>query len=125
MTERIRVGDLQVAKVLYDFIQEQALPGSGVESDVFWQGFGRIVADLAPRNRALLEQRDRLQAQMDEWCRAHRGQPLDMPAYKDFLREIGYLVPEGEVFAITTDNVDDEIARIAGPQLVVPVNNAR
>ena len=125
MTERIRVGDLQVAKVLYDFIQEQALPGTGVESDAFWQGFGRIVADLVPRNRALLEQRDRLQAQMDEWCRAHRGQPLDMPAYKAFLSDIGYLIPEGEAFRITTDNVDDEIARIAGPQLVVPVNNAR
>ncbi len=125
MTERVPLGDLQVAKVLYEFIQERALPGTGVDPDAFWRGFAGIVADLGPRNRDLLAKRDRLQAQIDEWCRAHRGQPLDMPAYRAFLEEIGYLLPEGEPFQISTSDVDDEIARVAGPQLVVPVNNAR
>ncbi len=125
MTDRITIGDLQVAKTLHQFIEDQALPGTGIDSAAFWTGFGQIVSDLAPRNRALLEKRDQMQVQVDEWCKAHRGQPLDMAEYKGFLTEIGYLVPEGEVFSVTTENVDDEIARIAGPQLVVPVNNAR
>ena len=125
MTERISAGGLQVAKTLYDFIENKALPGTGVATDAFWQGFGAIVTDLAPLNRALLSKREQLQAQVDEWCLARRGEPLDMPAYKAFLSGIGYLVPEGEPFSITTDNVDDEIAHVAGPQLVVPVNNAR
>jgi malate synthase len=125
MSKRITVGDLQVAKTLHDFIQERALPGTGVDPDAFWQGLNAIVSDLAPLNRRLLDKRDRIQEQMDEWCRAHRGQAIDPAAYRAFLREIDYLVAEGEPFAITTDGVDDEIARIAGPQLVVPVNNAR
>jgi len=125
MTERVSVGDLQVAKTLYEFIAEKALPGTGVEPDVFWSGFGKIVADLAPVNRALLEKRDSMQAKMDSWCQGHRGKTIDMAEYRAFLGEIDYLVPEGEPFEISTENVDDEIANIAGPQLVVPVNNAR
>ena len=125
MTERVSAGGLQVAKTLHEFIENTALPGTGVASDAFWQGFGAVVTDLAPLNRALLAKREQLQAQIDEWCLAHRGRPLDMPAYKAFLSGIGYLVPEGAPFSITTEGVDDEIARIAGPQLVVPVNNAR
>ncbi len=125
MSERTTVGDLQVATVLYEFIEARALPGTGVDSADFWQGFGQIVDDLAPRNRALLDKRAQIQARIDEWCRAHRAQPLDLSAYEAFLTDIGYLVPEGEPFTVTTANVDDEIARVAGPQLVVPVNNAR
>ncbi|MCB1775366.1 MAG: malate synthase G, partial [Gammaproteobacteria bacterium] len=125
MTERVSAGGLQVAKLLHDFVQEQALPGTGVEAASFWDGFGRIVSELMPINRALLQKRDEIQARMDEWCTAHRGQPLDMGAYKAFLTDIGYLVPEGETFAIGTGNVDAEIGQVAGPQLVVPVNNAR
>ncbi len=125
MTERVSVGGLQVAEALYEFVSEKALPGTGVDAESFWSGFGRLVADLAPQNRSLLEKRDRIQEQLDDWCRQHRGKAIDMGAYKDFLTEIGYLVPEGEAFEISTENVDDEIAKIAGPQLVVPVNNAR
>ena len=125
MTERVSVGGLQVAKTLYEFVLEKALPGTGVDPEVFWSGFGGIVADLAPENRSLLDQRDRIQEQLDAWCKEHRGQEIDMDAYKAFLSEIGYLVAEGDSFQIGTENVDDEIARIAGPQLVVPVNNAR
>lgn len=125
MTERVTASGLQVAKPLYDFIQEKALPGTDVAAETFWQGFAKIVADLAPVNKALLSKRDQIQAQMDEWCKARKGQALDMVEYKTFLENIGYLVPEGGDFSITTENVDDEIATIAGPQLVVPVNNAR
>ena len=114
MTERVSVGDLQVAKTLYEFIMEKALPGTGVEPDAFWAGFDKIVADLSPVNRALLEKRDRIQEQLDSWCRDHRGKATDMAAYKAFLSEIGYLVPEREPFLISTENVDEEIAKIAG-----------
>jgi malate synthase len=96
-----------------------------VDGQAFWQGFADLLADLAPLNRELLAKRDAIQAQIDEWCRAQRGKPLDMSSYKAFLGEIGYLLPEGEPFEISTTNVDDEIAHVAGPQLVVPVNNAR
>jgi len=125
MTERVSVGDLQVARTLYDFVVEKTLPGTGLDAEDFWQGFGKIVADLSPVNQALLEKRDSIQEKLDQWCREHRGQSIDMAGYKAFLTDIGYLVPEGEAFQITTENVDEEIAIIAGPQLVVPVNNAR
>ncbi|NVK43716.1 MAG: malate synthase G, partial [Oceanospirillaceae bacterium] len=125
MNDRIRVGSLQIAKPLYELIAREIAPGTGIEPDRFWHAFEAIVDDLTPKNRALLEKRDEIQCHMDEWHRAHKGQPLDMAEYKAFLGDIGYLVPEGEPFSITTDKVDDEIARVAGPQLVVPVNNAR
>ena len=125
MTDRIRKGGLQIAAVLCDFIADKATPGTGVDPDRFWAAFETILDVLAPKNAALLRQRDELQARIDEWHRARKGQPHDAAAYKAFLQDIGYLLPEGGEFKITTENVDAEIAEIAGPQLVVPVNNAR
>ncbi|MGH6921200.1 MAG: malate synthase G, partial [Geminicoccaceae bacterium] len=124
MTERIQTGGLRVAKVLYDFINDEALPGTGVDAAFFWPALEAIIDDLAPRNQALLAERDALQAKIDAWYREHKGL-FDLEAHKSFLREIGYLVPEGEDFSATTERVDPEIATIAGPQLVVPVMNAR
>ena len=125
MTDRIQAGGLRVAKVLHDFIEDEALPGTGVAPARFWSALDAIVHDLAPRNRVLLARRNQLQARIDAWHRARRGQLLDPQAYQDFLSEIGYLLPEGPDFAATTENVDAEISTIAGPQLVVPVTNAR
>jgi malate synthase len=122
--ERIEIAGLKIATELRDFVEQEALPGTGVSADAFWQGLSGIVHDLAPENRALLEKRDALQAKIDVWHRAHPG-PVDLPAYKAFLKEIGYLVEEGGAFAVTTANVDPEIASISGPQLVVPITNAR
>ncbi|HYN78821.1 MAG TPA: malate synthase G, partial [Lamprocystis sp. (in: g-proteobacteria)] len=125
MIERVDVGGLKVAKPLYDLVKTEIVPGTGIAADGLWQSFGVILAELAPRNRALLAERDALQGQIDAWHLKHRGQPLDLGAYRAFLAEIGYLVPEGPAFHVTTANVDAEIASIAGPQLVVPVSNAR
>ena len=125
VTERIQVGGLQVATELHRFIENEALPGTGVTPEQFWSGLDAILHDLAPRNRALLAKRDELQAQIDAWYRSRRGQPLDRAAHTEFLKEIGYLLPEGPDFAVTTENVDPEISTTAGPQLVVPVMNAR
>ncbi|MGV9833604.1 malate synthase G, partial [Nocardia niigatensis] len=125
MTERIQVGGLQVAKVLHDFVENEALPGTGVDSAAFWSGAEAVINDLAPRNRALLAERDDIQAKIDEWHRANPGAGYDKAAYKQFLTEIGYLRPEPADFQIGTENVDAEIATQAGPQLVVPVMNAR
>ncbi|MCR1825255.1 malate synthase G [Pseudomonas oleovorans] len=125
MTERVQVGGLQVAKVLYDFVNNEAIPGTGIAADQFWAGAAAVIKDLAPKNRALLAKRDELQAQIDAWHQARKGQAHDAAAYKAFLQEIGYLLPEPEDFQATTANVDEEIARLAGPQLVVPVMNAR
>jgi malate synthase len=125
MTVRVRTGGLQVARVLRDFVNDEALPGTGVAPDRFWAGLDRIVGELTPRNRELLERRDRLQAEIDGWHRARRGQAFDFAGYKAFLRQIGYLEAEGPDFAAATANVDSEISEIAGPQLVVPVMNAR
>ncbi len=125
MVERLPVGDLQVDNELYHFINQEALPGTGVEQAAFWSALDGIVHDLAPRNRELLNKRDSLQAAIDQWHRERKGRPHDAEAYKAFLSEIGYLLPEGDNFSVETDNVDDEIAKIAGPQLVVPVMNAR
>ncbi len=125
MTDRIKKGGLQIAAVLHDFVAEKAAPGTGIDPDVFWAAFESILDDLAPRNAALLDQRVALHMQIDDWHRSRKGQPLDIAAYKAFLQEIGYLLPEGGKFTIGTENVDAEIAEIAGPQLVVPVNNAR
>lgn len=124
MTERITVGGIQVDEVLYEFVNTEALPGTGIDQDAFWAGTAEIFADLAPRNRELLAKRDSLQQQIDEWHRANPG-PVDAAAYKEFLTGIGYLLPQPEGVTATTENVDDEIAVIAGPQLVVPILNAR
>ncbi|WP_028241547.1 malate synthase G [Stutzerimonas azotifigens] len=125
MTERIQVGGLQVAKVLYDFVTQQAIPGTGLEADAFWNGAARVIHELAPKNRALLAKRDELQAKIDAWHQARAGQPHDAGTYKAFLQEIGYLLPPVEDFQATTEHVDEEITRMAGPQLVVPIMNAR
>ncbi len=125
MTERVQVGGLQVAKVLFDFVNNEAIPGTGIAADKFWEGAVAVIDELAPKNRALLAKRDQIQAQIDAWHQARAGQAHDAVAYKAFLEEIGYLLPEPADFQATTQNVDDEIARLAGPQLVVPVMNAR
>ena len=122
---RITLGGLSVARELADFVADEAIPGTGFSAEVFWRGFAAILAELAPRNAALLTERDRLQAEIDAWHRARRGQPHDPHAYEAFLREIGYLVPTPPPFQIRTENVDAEIALIPAPQLVVPVSNAR
>ncbi|MBX9453107.1 MAG: malate synthase G [Mesorhizobium sp.] len=124
MTDQIEIRGLKVAPALYAFINEEALPGTGVSEDAFWSGFSAIANDLAPKNRALLAKRDEMQRQIDDWHRAN-GAPSDMATYEAFLREIGYLLPEGGDFKVTTQNVDPEIAVVAGPQLVVPIMNAR
>ncbi|NTI24311.1 malate synthase G [Agrobacterium rhizogenes] len=121
---RIEKNGLQIEPVLYDFLVKEALPGSGVDADTFFAGFSAIVHDLAPKNRELLAKRDRMQAAIDDWYRKN-GAPVDLAAYEAFLREIGYIIPEGPAFTVSTANVDTEIASIAGPQLVVPVMNAR
>jgi malate synthase len=125
MTERVQVGSLQVAKVLFDFVNNEAIPGTGIAAEAFWAGAEAVINDLAPKNRALLAKRDAIQAQIDAWHQARAGQAHDAAAYKAFLEEIGYLLPEPADFQATTQNVDEEIARLAGPQLVVPVMNAR
>ena len=125
MTARIDKFGLKVARPLHDLIENEALPLTGVASDTFWKGLSDLVHGFGPKNRALLAKRDDLQAQIDAWHRVHRGQPIDAAAYRDFLAEIGYLVPEGPDFQIDTTNVDPEIASMPGPQLVVPVMNAR
>ena len=125
MVERVEVGGLKIAKPLYDFAKAEALPGTGVSPEAFWAAADAIVHDLAPKNATLLAERDALQAKIDDWHKARKGALLDLDAYKAFLKEIGYLVEEGPAFQVTTENVDDEIANLAGPQLVVPVMNAR
>lgn len=125
MTQRIQEGGLQIAKVLHDLIANEVIPGTGISSDQFWASFEKLVTELGPRNKALLAKRDELQAKIDEWHISRADQPRDPAAYKEFLTEIGYLLPEGEDFYVSTTNVDPEIGRVAGPQLVVPVMNAR
>ncbi len=125
MTERVQVGGLQVAKVLFDFVNNEAIPGTGVDAGKFWAGVETVINDLAPKNKALLAKRDDIQAKVDGWHQARAGKPHDAAAYKAFLQEIGYLLPEPADFQASTQNVDEEIARMAGPQLVVPVMNAR
>ena len=125
MTEHVQVGGLQVAKVLFDFVNNEAIPGTGITADQFWAGADKVIHDLAPKNKALLAKRDDFQARIDTWHQTHAGQAHDPVAYKAFLHDIGYLLPEAADFQASTQNVDDEIARMAGPQLVVPVMNAR
>ncbi|WP_374613890.1 malate synthase G, partial [Gordonia sp. (in: high G+C Gram-positive bacteria)] len=130
MSDRITVNGLQVATVLHDFINNEALPGTGVDADAFWAGAASVIADLVPRNRELLAVRDDLQTKLDAWHRDHKDADLtpgtaDFDSYKSFLTEIGYLAEVPADFQITTSNVDREIADTAGPQLVVPILNAR
>ena len=125
MTQRIEHHGLQVAANLNQFIEQEALPGTGLDAASFWQGFSALVHDLAPKNRALLAERDRLQAELDAWHRAHPGPIADPAAYRKFLEDIGYLLPQPAQVRATTENVDTEISQQAGPQLVVPVSNPR
>ncbi|HYR13645.1 MAG TPA: malate synthase G [Mycobacterium sp.] len=125
MTDRVTVGNLRVAQVLYDFINNEALPGTDIDPDSFWAGVDKVVTDLSPQNQDLLARRDDLQAQIDKYHRQHVIEPIDPDGYKQFLTEIGYLQPEPADFTITTAGVDDEITTTAGPQLVVPILNAR
>ncbi|MBR8652306.1 malate synthase G [Achromobacter sp. Marseille-Q0513] len=125
MTQRIEHHGLQVAANLNQFIEQEALPGTGLDAASFWQGFSALVHDLAPKNRALLAERDRLQAELDAWHRAHPGPIADPAAYRKFLEGLGYLLPQPAQVRATTENVDTEISQQAGPQLVVPVSNPR
>jgi malate synthase len=125
MTDRVTAGNLRVAKVLYDFINTEALPGTDIDPDSFWAGVDKVVTDLSPQNQDLLARRDDLQAQIDKYHRQHVIEPIDPDGYKQFLTEIDYLQPEPDDFTITTAGVDDEITTTAGPQLVVPILNAR
>src|SRR6202008_1701349 len=125
MTARTNVHGLQVATELHRFIEEKVLPAAGVASDVFWKGFDAIVSEFAPKNIALLAERDRLQAEMDKWHKAHPGPIADMPAYRALLESIGYLLPQPKDVKATTTSVDADLGLQAGPQLVVPILNAR
>lgn len=122
---RVRVSGLQVNKELYDFVAARVVPGLDIEADQVWDGFAELVASISPRIAGALATRDSLQGQIDAWHRRSRGVPHDPAAYRAFLKGIGYIVPVGEDFTIDTTNVDAEISHIAGPQLVVPVSNAR
>ena len=125
MTERRKCYRLQVAENLYRFIEQEALPGTGIDSDTFWRGFDAIVHEMSPKNRALLNERERLQEELDSWHRLNPGPVRDMQAYKAFLKEIGYLTPVPEQVRIAPENIDEEVSRQGGPQLVVPLTNAR
>ena len=125
MTTRTNCHGLQVDSALHRFIEDQVLPGTGIASDSFWKGFAQIVNDLAPKNAALLAERDRLQTELDNWHRAHPGPIADVAKYREFLESIGYLQPVPAEVKVTTENVDAELATTAGPQLVVPILNAR
>jgi len=125
MTDRISLHGLQIDRRLHQMIDSEALPGTGIAPDTFWKGLAELIHELGPRNRELLATRDALQARIDAWHKARAGQGHDAAAYAAFLQEIGYLLPEGDDFQVDTANVDDEIAAIPGPQLVVPVMNAR
>ena len=125
MTNRTPVHRLHVATELHQFIEAEVLPATGVDSATFWRGFDAIVADLAPKNMALLAERDRLQTELDQWHKKHPGPIKNMGKYRQFLEKIGYLVPEPMQVTASTRNVDGELATQAGPQLVVPIMNAR
>jgi malate synthase len=125
MANSVTIGGLRVNEELYGLVRDEIAPGTGVDPESFWIGLGQIVTDLGPKNRRLLARRKELQNQIDDWCRARRGKPFDVEEYRAFLIDIGYLVPEGENFHVTTTKVDREIAEVSGPQLVVPLDNAR
>nr|MDX8305426.1 malate synthase G [Agrobacterium rosae] len=121
---RVEKSGLQIDEKFYQFLVEEALPETGLDADSFFAGFSEIVHELSPKNRDLLAKRDAFQEKLDAWYREN-GAPVDLGQYETFLREIGYLLPEGDAFKVDTQNVDPEIALLAGPQLVVPVMNAR
>src|SRR5215475_7688423 len=121
----VRIGSLSVVKALHEFIAQEAAPGTSISAEAFWSGFAELLRECGTRNRQLLQVRDELQSRIDQYHRERSGEPLDLSDYERFLRGIGYIVPEGNEFAIRTRNVDDEIAVIAAPQLVVPLSNAR
>ena len=125
MSEYVEAESLRVDKALYELVRDEIAPGTGVDAAAFWSSLDAIVRDLGPENTALLEKRDALQAQLDSWHRARKGQAIDAAEYRKFLLDIGYMLPEGDAFEANTANVDPEIASLAGPQLVVPVDNAR
>ena len=125
MRAMVSVDRLEIDELLYDFVNDEVIPGTGILAQSFWNGFAHLIRDLAPRNTALLQRRDELQSRVDAWHRQYPGAAFDHPRYKAYLLEIGYLVPEEQPFSIDTSQVDPEIAQLAGPQLVVPVSNAR
>ena len=125
MVNRVEVGQLKIDEGLYRLVRDEIAPGTDVEADAFWTSLGEIVADLAPKNRVLLDKRDTLQQRIDEWYLSTKGEPVEPNEYEEFLAEIGYLLPEGGDFQVTPTNVDPEVATVAGPQLVVPLDNAR
>ena len=124
MTNYEKVGKLQVATELYNFVKEEVLPGLEIQNEQFWTNFDSLIHELAPENKALLEKRDELQKTISEWHQNNKGE-IDFAKYKEFLQEIGYLEPVPEDFKVTTANVDNEVANQAGSQLVVPIDNAR
>ncbi len=125
MNARVELGQLSIARPLYELVANEIAPGTGVKPEKFWSALEAIVRDLGPKNRELLEKREALQSKLDEWHRQRKGQNIDLSEHRSFLLEIGYLMPEGDDFQVHVSNVDAEIATIAGPQLVVPVDNAR
>src|SRR5216110_1765232 len=125
MAKTIEISGLRIDEKLYDLVRDEIAPGTGVDADEFWQSLAAIVRDLGPKNRALLEKRDELQNQIDRYHLARKGEPFKQEEYTAFLKQIGYLVEEGGDFQVRTANVDPEITVIPGPQLVVPLDNAR
>ena len=124
MSNYVKVGDLQVSQLLYEFVNSEALPNTGLDQKKFWEDFSTLIHELSPENKQLVEEREKLQKQIDNWHRKHQSS-FDFEKYKAFLMEIGYLEPKVEEFKVSTANVDSEVALQAGPQLVVPVDNAR
>jgi len=125
MSQRVSVGKLNIEKQLHDLVQSEVLPGTGIENEAFWGSLADLLDTFGSRNKAALEHRALLQTKLNEWHKANPDGVTDSDAYQSFLKEIGYLVEEGQSFNISVDNVDSEVATVAGPQLVVPVNNAR